>query len=94
MLELLSQDQTDLELDIEEELQGDPNVSHAIPFCYKHHGAEWFPASGTIVETICGKLIRVRQYLVAPESKAKCTKCSSFHGKSFSCFVCGRKIIG
>lgn len=81
------------DIDIEEELTNDEHA-HAIPFCNEHHGPMWFPVSGSIVEAMCGKLIRIREYLARPQEHKKCPKCSHFQGKIFHCYVCGKDVVG
>lgn len=83
----------DYDFDIEEELSND-DLSHAIPFCVDHRGPEFFPVSGTIVQAICGRLLRIKQFLARPPKHKKCTKCSAFQGKKFNCNFCGREIYG
>lgn len=81
------------ELDIEEELRGD-QFNHAIPFCNEHKSGAFFPVAGTIVEAICGKLIRIRQFISHNRTKSSCPKCASFQGKKFNCYYCGKEVIG
>jgi len=81
------------DLDIEEELKDD-EYNHAIGFCNEHMSGAFFPVAGTIVEAICGKLIRVRQFVQGISPKKKCPKCSSFQGKIFHCHYCGKEIVG
>lgn len=83
----------DIEFDLEEEL-GNDDKSHAIPLCHEHRGAEFFPAPGTIVEAICGKLLRVKHFLARPPIHKKCTECSHFQGRMFKCNYCGKEVFG
>lgn len=83
----------DYDFDIEEELSND-DLSHAIPFCVDHRGAAFFPVAGTIVEAICGRLLRIRNHVVRPPKHKKCSKCSDFQGKTFNCYYCGREVFG
>jgi len=83
----------DIETDLEEELFGD-GKAHALPFCVKHKGPEFFPVPGSIVETMCGILIRIRTFLGSNPNKKKCEKCAAWHGKVFNCYYCGAEIKG
>jgi hypothetical protein len=83
----------DIELDIENELSGG-GKAHALPFCTKHKGAEFFPAPGSIVETICGKLIRIKEFLGWKTPANRCAKCTDSKGKVYHCYYCGREVIG
>lgn len=83
----------DLELDIDwdAELEDDEH-SHAIPFCYLHKSPEWFPVSGSIVQVLCGRLIRIKNVLT-DLTKKKCDECVNFRGKT-NCYVCGIEVYG
>jgi hypothetical protein len=78
----------DTEIDVESEFIDDEHL-HAIAFCYQHRGMEFFPVSGSIVEAICGRLIRVR---IQTDSKKKCDECKK-PGKHH-CYVCGKELYG
>lgn len=84
---------TDIEVDIESELNGD-GKAHALPFCAKHKGAEYFPASGSIAETICGKLIRLKEFIGTKPPAHRCDKCAAFQGKILHCYYCGVEVVG
>lgn len=88
---MLNLEETDLEFDIESEFE-DAEHSHAIPFCYVHKDPEWFPVSGTIVQVLCGRLIRMR-YFNGYNPKDKCEDCANFHGIT-NCYACGTVISG
>jgi hypothetical protein len=81
-----------LDVDIEAELIDDEH-SHAIPFCSDHRSQEWFPVAGSIVEVLCGRLIRIRHFLGYSPSKEKvpCTECVNFKGMA-RYYVCRRKV--
>jgi hypothetical protein len=85
-----SLEQVDLEFDIDSELEDDEH-SHAVPFCFEHKTPDWFPVSGTIVQVLCGRLIRIKQ--IAGAEQKKCEDCKKWHGKT-NCHVCGKEIYG
>lgn len=79
----------DIEIDIEEELNDDEHA-HAIAFCVQHRGPEWYPVSGSIVQVLCGRLIRIKGE--AGSDKKKCDDCLNFKG-STQCHVCRRVVM-
>ncbi len=73
------------DLDIEEEL-GSEDYRHAFAVCSVHRYQE--PVSGTIIETLCKKLIR---YVKGRDThKDKCPVClKHFNVPGSNCWVCG-----
>lgn len=75
----------DFDLDIEAELE-DEEYTHALGFCYKHTDKRWHPVAGTIVQALCGRLLRSK----GKEGKDMCPECLEVaNGKTFPCYVCG-----
>lgn len=76
-----------IELDLETELTDD-EIVHALVFCPDHAGSQWMPVTGTIVQVVCGKLLRQKN----DTGTEMCGECMDLIETSITkCYVCGRK---